>query len=138
MMTFKEFAEQKNKTTQSWYKPDFNQEKNELVRQSNALNISKKDIFEAFQNGKLQSLSQIVWSKLDNTNSNDKNLNWKLINSWKDKAVNDIKTAIEKNIPLPAPIVLKYKNNYYCVAGNTRLSISKLLDVTPKVWMIEV
>jgi len=42
MMTFKEFAELKNKTTQSWYKPDFNQEKNELVRQSNALKYIKK------------------------------------------------------------------------------------------------
>ena len=138
MITFKEFAELKDKGNQSWFKPNFKDEKNELIRQANTLSIPTKDIFQAFENGKLQTLNNTVWNKLQNTNSNSPTLNWKQINSWKDKAVNDIKIALQQNTPLPAPIILKYKNQYYCVAGNTRLSISNLLDITPKVWMIKV
>lgn len=126
-----------NNTNTTWTKPDFNEEKNELIRQAKELNIKTQDIFHAFENGKLISLTNTIWNKLKNTNSNDKNLNWKLINSWKNKDVENIKKALKQNKIIQAPIILNHKNNYYCVSGNTRLSISKLLDITPKVWLIK-
>lgn len=122
----------------TWHKPDFKEEKEELIRQADTLNIKHKDIFEAFNQGTLKNLKENIWEKLENTNSNDKNLNWNKTNSWKNKDVKGIKKALKENESLPAPIVLKFKNKYYCVAGNTRLSISKLLNITPKVWMIDV
>jgi hypothetical protein len=126
------------KENNTWFKPDLSEEKNELIRQANTLNIKKENIFQAFQNGKLQTISQSIWNKMENTNSNDKKLTWNQINSWENKDVKNIKNALKEKYPLPAPIVLKYKNKYYCVAGNTRLSMSKLLNVTPKVWMIDI
>ena len=137
MKTFKEYAELRDKSESSWFMPDLEQEKEELIRQANELNIPENKIIKAFPNGKLITLNSKIWNEMLNTESNNKDLNWKQIDSWKEKDVNGIKKALKDNTPLPAPIVLNYKNKYYCVAGNTRLSIAKLMNITPKVWMIK-
>jgi hypothetical protein len=59
------------------------------------------------------------------------------IETWKKegKAVDRIITGIKKGEDIPAPMVLIHDGVPYCVAGNTRLSISKVLGVRPKVLL---
>lgn len=135
MISFWEYLALTQKNRAMWVMPQFEVEKEELVRQAEDLNLDANKMFEAFHNGKLVDLDQQVWSKMQNTVSNDSDLSWNMIRAFP-KDVDIIIKGIEEGHALPAPIVLKYKGNYWCVAGNTRLSISKLMNITPKVWMI--
>jgi len=135
MITFWEYLALTQKNRAMWVMPEFEKEKNELVRQANELNLDKEKMFDAFHNGKLVDLDPQVWSKMQNTESNHPDLSWEIVRAFP-KDVDIIIKGLQEGHALPAPIVLKYKGNYWCVAGNTRLSISKLMNITPKVWMI--
>lgn len=121
----------------NWHKPDINEEREELDRQTEELGLEPESIYDAFDAGSLILLDDDTWRRLENTDSNDPSLNWELIRSWRDKDVDNIISAIKEQASLPAPIVLESDNKAYCVAGNTRLSIAKLMGIVPKVWYIE-
>lgn len=121
----------------NWHKPDINEEREELDRQTEELGLEPVSIYDAFDAGSLILLDDDTWRRLENTDSNDPSLNWELIRSWRDRDVDNIISAIKEQASLPAPIVLESANKVYCVAGNTRLSIAKLMGIVPKVWYIE-
>ena len=122
----------------SWYMPDLARERDELVRQAADLGIPLGDMVRAFEAGRLVTLGPGVWSGMLNTESNDPDLSLEMVKTWRDKDVGGITRALAEGLPLPAPIVLRHGGRHWCVAGNTRLCLSKLMGVTPKVWMIEV
>lgn len=50
-----------------------------------------------------------------------------------------IKEACENNQSLPAPIICKLPNGkFHLTAGNTRLSVAKVLGEIPKVVILEL
>ena len=122
----------------SWYMPDLARERDELVRQAADLGIPLGDMVGAFEAGRLVTLGPGVWSGMLNTESNDPDLSLEMVKTWRDKDIGGITRALAEGQPLPAPIVLRHGGRHWCVAGNTRLCLSKLMGVTPKVWMIEV
>jgi len=120
-----------------WVKPDLYEEKEEMVRQAKDLNIDEKTVKIAFIRAKITTLDDTTWFNMQNTDSNDPNISMEKIETWKKdgKAVDRIVTGIKKGEDLPAPMVLIHDGIPYCVAGNTRLSISKVLGVRPKVLL---
>jgi hypothetical protein len=145
-----------------WVKPDFQTEENEFMNhflnwmkedilQVNFDNFSKKqlnqlvdDILSAYENANVETLTNEEWSKMENTDS------W-TIETYKDlfdiiygeygrSEERIIKHSIEplKNGGIVETPIVAYVNNRppYLVAGNTRLSVCKLLGITPKVTKV--
>lgn len=121
-----------------WVKPDLYEEKEEMVRQAKDLNIDEKTVKLAFVRAKLTTLDDTTWNKMKNTDSNDPKISMSKIKTWKEKDVNNITKGIKEGETLPAPMVLIHDGIPYCVAGNTRLSISKVLVVRPKVLLATI
>ena len=120
-----------------WVKPDLYEEREEMVRQAKDLNIDEKTVKLAFVRAKITTLDDTNWLNMQNTDSNDPNISMEKIETWKKdgKAVDRIITRIKEGETIPAPMVLIHDGIPYCVAGNTRLSISKVLGVRPKVLL---
>ena len=103
---------------------------------------SVKDIVRAFKNGVEIEIPFEVWSKLENTHSN------KIKVGEMDK-VRQIAKEFNKTNPSKLakalmggdyhrPMILKFGDRYYLVAGNTRLSTAAALGMTPMVLIGEL
>lgn len=108
-----------------------------MARQAKDLNIDEKTVKIAFIRAKITTLDDTTWLNMQNTDSNDPNISMEKIKTWKKegKAVDDIIRGLQEGETIPAPMVLIHDGIPYCVAGNTRLSISKVLGVRPKVLL---
>ena len=129
---------------QQWFKPSWEEEQEEFERSIEDLNISDvslEDLEDKFESGSLVSLSDDIWRQMENTDS------------WDIKSIEDAEhyaemyerdlggllKALRDKQPLPAPIVLMKPDGVpYLVAGNTRLMASRALNITPKVWMVNL
>lgn len=123
-------------TSIHWIKPDTTEEKEDITRQARELDIDLKDLMQSIKQASLVDLDDKIWAKMKNTDSNDPKISLKTIKSWKNKDSSGILQAIRNGGTLPAPIVLMHKNIPISVAGNTRLSICKVLGIRPKVLMV--
>jgi hypothetical protein len=129
----------KSKSVQSkWVKPNLKKEREEMERQAEDLNLDAETVQKAFERAKLTILDDTTWNKMKNTDSNDPKISMSKIKTWKEKDVNNITKGIKEGEALPAPMVLIHDEIPYCVAGNTRLSISKVLGVRPKVLLATI
>ena len=119
-----------------WHRPDLNEERGEFIRQARDLNINCEELMSAAKLSILIILNDSVWNAMKNTDSNADYLSWHEVNQWGCKDVKGIMSALLNRKSLPTPIVLIYENIPYRVAGNTRLSICKLLQIRPKILLI--
>jgi hypothetical protein len=126
------------RTTTTPYQDLIISEMGEIDRTSEAFNMPADDIQYAFEVGHEVILTDNIWSKLENSDSFQiKSLDQaiKLANKYK-KDWRSIVQAIKDEKQLPLPMVMSYgEDNYYLVAGNTRLMIYKALGVQPVVLM---
>jgi hypothetical protein len=106
------------------------------------VDTSVKDVARAFRNGVEIEIPFEVWSKLENTHSN------KIKVGEMDK-VRQIAKEFNKTNPSKLakalmggdyhrPMILKFGDRYYLVAGNTRLSTAAALGMTPMVLIGEI
>ncbi len=101
-----------------------------------------EDIVNAFRNGVEVEIPYDVWSKLENTHSNR-------IKVGEMDKVRKIAKEFNKTNPTKLskallggdyhrPMILKFGERYYLVAGNTRLSTAAALGMTPIVLIGEI
>ena len=113
-------------------------EMEEINRTAQEFNMPADDIQYAFEVGHEVILTDDIWSKLENTDSYEiKSLDQaiELANKYK-KSWRPIVQAIKDEKQLPLPMIMSYgEDNYYLVAGNTRLMIYKALGVQPIALM---
>jgi hypothetical protein len=125
----------------NWIIPEVEEEKEEIERTAIALDLDFDDLYSDTENGKLTVLTDDIWEKLDNTDSwNIESLQQakELAEEYEKNIDAIIEGFISENISMPAPIVLKYsEEDYYLIAGNTRLMVAKAFKVRPKVWLVE-
>jgi hypothetical protein len=106
------------------------------------INTSVKDIVKAFRNGVEIEIPFDVWGKLENTHSNE-------IKMGEMDKVRKIAKEFNKTNPTKLakallggdyhrPMILKFGDRYYLVAGNTRLSTAAALGMTPMVLIGEL
>jgi hypothetical protein len=106
------------------------------------VDTSVKDIVKAFRNGVEIEIPFDVWGKLENTHSNE-------IKMGEMDKVRKIAKEFNKTNPTKLakallggdyhrPMILKFGNRYYLVAGNTRLSTAAALGMTPMVLIGEL
>ena len=147
---YEEFQELKN-DIQDFLKErekHFEKEMDEIERavqdlsRDGSVELSVDQVIDAFKNGNEIILDQDIWSKLENTESNQ--IKKGDINKVKELAKKYNKTNPEvlkkalKSDDYPRPMILKYGNRYHLVAGNTRLCTAAAYGIKPKVLIGEV
>jgi hypothetical protein len=106
------------------------------------LDISVADVVEALRNSREVTLTDDIWSKLENTESNQ-------IKKGEMKKVVEIAKKYDKTSPYvlkkalvkdeyERPIILKFGDRYHLVAGNTRLSTAAAIGMKPQVIIAEI
>jgi len=129
-------------------KPDIEGEMDEFqrisqdLRRDEKINISVEELVRSFDGLKEQTLTDDVWPKLENTESNE-------IEKGDIEAVNDIAKMYNKTSPkklikaiksgeYERPLILKMGDRYILIAGNTRLCTAAAMGVNPKVFIGEI
>lgn len=106
------------------------------------IETSVDDVVDAFRNGTEIEIPLEVWGKLENTHSNQ-------IKMGEMDKVRKIAKEFDKTNPMKLaknlksgvydrPMILKFGDRYYLVAGNTRLSTAAALGMTPMVLIGEI
>ena len=129
-------------------KPDIKGEMDEFqrlsqdLRRDEKIDISVEELVRSFEGLKEQTLTDDVWPKLENTESNE-------IEKGDIEAVNDIAKMYNKTDPKKLikviksgeyrrPLILKMGDRYILIAGNTRLCTAAAMGVNPKVFIGEI
>ena len=113
----------------------------ELNREEN-IEISVADVLDLFARTKETTLSPIIWSKLENTESNK--IRKGEINKVKDLAKKynkqnpiELKKALQSG-EYKRPMIIKFGDRYHLVSGNTRLSTAAAIGMKPQVLIAEL
>lgn len=131
-------------TSEYFKKPEFNDEFGEFQRTAEVFGIDESALLFLAEEGQLEVLSEEAWFALENTDSFDIEIeDWKSVEEHSTihevrRDWESIKEAMESGHTLPAPIILRSKERYYLVSGNTRLMVSRAIGIAPKVWVFEI
>lgn len=125
-----------------WKRPNFYEERYEIKRTADEENVKYRPLARGIMKGKLITLTDDIWMNLDNTDS------WITTNLEKvlmlideyDRDIFRIIGGFFRGDIIPAPIVVKFEKDgrYYLVAGNTRLMVSRVFNIRPKIWFVSV
>ena len=106
------------------------------------IDTSVDEVLNAFTNAKEVTLTDDIWSKLENTESNQ-------IKKGEMKKVVDLAKKYNKTMPVELrkillsgdyrrPLIIKFGDRYHLVAGNTRLCTAAALGIKPKVLIAHI
>lgn len=129
----------------NWTRTSFSDEKEEFLRTAKFFSNTKQKnenfkILETnYKTAKLLPLNDRDWSKMQNTDSWDTNTIEKI-----QKVVKKVPRSVEAVIneffsgKVRTPIALRLGDGtLYLVAGNTRLMVAKMLEVKPKLMIVD-
>lgn len=129
----------------NWTRTSFSDEKEEFLRTAKFFSDAKQKnenfkILETnYKTAKLLPLNDRDWSKMQNTDSWDTDTLEKI-----QKVVKKVPRSVESVIneffsgKVRSPIALRLGDGtLYLVAGNTRLMVAKMLEVKPKLMIVE-
>lgn len=113
----------------------------ELTRDE-GLDISVSQVLDVFMNASEVTIPKEVWSKLENTESNefkkgDIGKVFQMAKKYGKSHPSKLKNAI-KSGDYKRPLILKFGNRYHLVAGNTRLSTAAAIGIIPQVLIGEI
>jgi hypothetical protein len=129
-------------------RPDIEGEMDELQRavqdlsRDENIKISVEQLVNAFNNSKEETLTNDIWGKLENTESNeiqkgDTNAVMKIAKMYNKTSPKILARAIMKG-EYNRPLILKLGDRYILIAGNTRLSTAAAIGVSPKVFIAKI
>ena len=129
-------------------RPDLEGEMDELQRavqdlsRDENIEISVEQLVNAFKKSKEETLTNDIWGKLENTESNeiqkgDTNAVMKIAKMYNKTSPKILAKAIMKD-EYNRPLILKLGDRYILVAGNTRLSTAAAMGVSPKVFIAKI
>ena len=106
------------------------------------LEISVKDMLKKFQRAKEVQLSQGIWDKLENTESNqikkgDMKKVVELAKKYNKQHPKELKKALLSG-DYRRPLIAKFGDRYHLVAGNTRLCTAAALGIKPMVIIADL
>ena len=112
------------------------------LSRNEGIDTSVEDVVNSFTRAKEVTLTDDIWSKLENTESNE-------IKKGEMKKVVDLAKKYNKTKPVELrklilsgdyrrPLIIKFGDRYHLVAGNTRLCTAAALGMRPKVIIAEV
>jgi hypothetical protein len=114
------------------WEPIIKAENEEIERTANDLKLPYDTVYNSLVNGKEVTLTDEIWSRLENTDSYDINSEEEAIElaQYYGKDYKSIMSA-EKT---PPALILQYSpNKYYLIGGNTRLMFARAKGINPQV-----
>jgi len=134
------FLERRKKYFQSEM-DEFERAAQDLSRDEN-MNVSVNQILHAFEKAKEVQIPSNVWSKLENTESNqikkgEVNKVIQLAKQYNKQHPKELKNALLSG-DYRRPLILKFGDRYHLVAGNTRLCTAAALGIKPQVLIAEI
>lgn len=129
-------------------RPDIEGEMDEIQRLSQDLkrdediDVSADEIVKSFENSEEQTLTDEIWVKLENTESNEiEEGDWdsvmKVARMYKKTNPKKLKKSIETG-EYKRPLIVKLGERYILMAGNTRLCTAAAMGVNPKVFIADI
>jgi 8-oxo-dGTP diphosphatase len=104
--------------------------------------LSVDELANQLKNSKESVLSSDIWKKLENTDSNEvKKGDWDYVYNiakMYEKTDPEILKRSIQNDSYERPLIIKLKNRFILVAGNTRLCAASAMGVNPKVIIADV
>lgn len=122
-----------------WRAPSLVDEISELIRVSREDNVSLHGLIDAFAVGKLVQLPPTMWRNMENTDSSQDITieRAKKLAVDRGKDIDSIIKCFKGRSVIDAPTVLLRDGfNPTCVAGNTRLMVSRAFNIQPMVFLI--
>jgi hypothetical protein len=112
------------------------------LSRNEGIDTSVEDVVNSFTRAKEVTLTNDIWGKLENTESNE-------IKKGEMKKVVDLAKKYNKTKPVELrklilsgdyrrPLIIKFGDRYHLVAGNTRLCTAAALGVKPKVLIGQI
>ena len=112
------------------------------LSRNEGIDTSVEDVVNSFTRAKEVTLTNDIWSKLENTESNE-------IKKGEMKKVVDLAKKYNKTKPVELrkillsgdyrrPLIIKFGDRYHLVAGNTRLCTAAALGIKPKVLIGQI
>lgn len=134
------FLERRKKYFQSEM-DEFERASQDLSRDEN-INVSVSQILDAFEKAKEVEIPSNVWSKLENTESNqikkgEVSKVIQLAKQYNKQHPKELKKALLSG-DYRRPLILKFGDRYHLVAGNTRLCTAAALGIRPQVLIAEI
>jgi hypothetical protein len=129
-------------------RPDLESEMDELQRvvqdlsRDENIEITVDQLVDAFNKSSETTLTDEIWKKLENTESNEITKdNWKAVfgiaKRYNKTNPEKLKKSIEKGT-YKRPLIINFGDRYHLVAGNTRLSTASAMGVNPKVFIAKI
>jgi hypothetical protein len=118
-------------TPLSWI-PILQAENEEIERTADELGLPYDVVYNSFASGKEVTLTDEMWSRLENTDSYDINSEEEAIELARHYG-KDIQSILAAEKTPPALILQYSPNKYYLVGGNTRLMVARAKGINPQV-----
>lgn len=122
-----------------WIIPNLEDERGEIEEHAKEHQLSADDMRTALLNGSLVTLTDSMWSSLDNTDS------WrttslvdvrKLAREYDRDAGRLVSAFQNATTRMPAPLVLRFPDGFlFLLAGNTRLMVCRAMGIRPKILL---
>jgi hypothetical protein len=129
-------------------RPDLESEMDELQRvvqdlsRDEDIEITVDQLVNAFNKSSETTLTDDIWEKLENTESNEIGKdNWKAVFGIAKKYNKTNPEKLKKSIEsgqYKRPLIINFGDRYHLVAGNTRLSTASAMGVNPKVFIAKI
>lgn len=112
------------------------------LNRDEGIDVSVKDVYQAFDNAKEITLPIQIWDKLENTESNQiKKGEMKkvmaLAKKYNKQDPRELRAAL-KSGDYKRPLILKFGDRFHLVAGNTRLCTAAAMGIRPQVLIGEI
>ena len=112
--------------------PILQAENEEIERTADELGLPYDVVYNSFASGKEVTLTDEMWSRLENTDSYDINSEEEAIELARHYG-KDIQSILAAEKTPPALILQYSPNKYYLVGGNTRLMVARAKGINPQV-----
>lgn len=127
-----------------WKTPSLSGAENSIEEVSDELYLDKNKIIDSFPKGKVLYLPKSKIDSIQNFNLNGiesfldatdyihkrQKMNPEYVRDWM-----SVRNALKKQEPMEAPVIMKYKNDYYLLDGKIRLMMAKILDIPIRVYL---
>lgn len=112
------------------------------LSRNKGIDIPVEEIVEAFKMAKEEVLTNKVWTKLENTESNQIkagqwDLVYKVANAYNKSNPDKLKAKFESG-EYKRPMILELNGIYTLVAGNTRLCTAAAMGIKPLVFIAKI
>jgi hypothetical protein len=117
--------------------PILQAENEEIERTADELGLPYDVVYNSFASGKEVTLTDEMWSRLENTDSYDINSEEEAIELARHYG-KDIQSILAAEKTPPALILQYSPNKYYLVGGNTRLMVARAKGINPQVILATI